>query len=175
MPQEIRELAKEVDAALQRRDLLFFKESAVTLPITCGAKDVPPGIGGPDCQYVGQQFDGFPIARMGSEGGTIPLENALALIERLWSESVPQATDQFGSGEARVYALGPSAVVLTALIERPQDFAGAGPLRVSLATHWRQESSGWRFVKLTSAFVLGKAFLVPEPAALSHLQGWERF
>ncbi|GEM_PF-4540076 len=160
VPPAIRDLGKDVDAALQRRDIDFFKQRAVTQPVTCRAEHVPPGLGGPDCKFVGQQFDGFLVAHWLFEGAIVPVEDALAQIERLWAESLPQERDQFGDGSPKVYALGPSAVILTALIQRPQNFAGSGPLRVSLVTHWEQDGNSWRFVRLLVAFVLAEDFLV---------------
>ena len=176
VPPAIRDLGKDVDAALQRRDSSFFRQRAITQPITCRAEDVPPrGSGGPECRTVGQKFDGFPVAHWLSEGAIVTVEDALAQIERLWKESLAREKDQFGDGSPKVYALGPSAVVLTALIERPQNFAGSGPLRVSLITHWRRENNLWQLVSITSAFVQGEHFLTPNPQAVQFLQGWERY
>ena len=175
IPPEIRDLAREVDSALQRKDITFFQQAAVTTPITCEAKDVPVKLGGPACESVGQQFNGFPLARWGSEGNVIPIERALELLSRIWGEAIPQVIDQYGSGEPKVFAIGPSSVVLTSLITRPPNFAGSGPVRMAIVTHWQQNGSAWRFTQLTAAGVLGVVFLVPEPEGVQYLRGWEKF
>jgi hypothetical protein len=184
LPAGFRAFAAQIDAALRRGDRAFFADRAATAPVVCTAQDVPPrGLGGPACDFVGQTYDGLVILRYGSEGGTIPLDSALDLVQRLWAEALPAAGDAYGSGAPRVRTIGEAqfldmpaaAAVMTALIERPANFAGAGPLRVVIVSHWRDHGGEWRLVGLTSAFVLAEAFLDPAPNIRQRFSSWEPF
>ncbi len=149
--------AVEIDRALQERNLDFFRERARTEPVVCTPENTPPRYpGGPDCDTVGQQFDGIVMGRWGSEPIIVPLDEALARIESLWLDAVPDGSDEFGGSAPRVYAIGRGwksetghTAVLTALITRSADVEGSGPLRAVLPTGWTREGSGWRFGGLT--------------------------
>jgi hypothetical protein len=109
----------------------------------------------------------------------------MALIERLWGDVAPHSLDRYGEADPRVYALGEQAsltrgpatqaAVVTALIRRPENFAGSGPLRVVVVTHWRMVAGEWRLVFLLGAFVLGEDFLQDTEAGRAWLRAWERF
>lgn len=170
-----------IDGAVQRGDIAFFRRRARTEHIVCTPQNTPPrGPGGPACERVGQEFDGFGLAGWRSECGLQPVDTALHLIERLRTEAVPGGRDKYGGSEPNVYALGvqnallqegPAQVaVVTAIIQRPP-----GPLRVALVTHWWMADGQWRFVFLLSAFVLGEEFLKPADVARGWMHVWERF
>ncbi len=151
--------------------------------VVCTLDNTPALMGGPNCQTVGQQFDGFGVRFWRAEGGIMPLDEALAYVERLWLEAVPGASDEFGGSAPRVYATGKGrwadeavhTSVLTALIARPADGAGNGPMRAVLVTSWAQEGSDWRFVSLGVAFVGGEEFLRPDPVIENFMDDWQRF
>jgi hypothetical protein len=178
-----RAFAAEIDLALQQRNLAFFRQQARTEHVVCTLENMPQLPGGPNCQTVGQQFDGFSVAGWRSEGGLLPIDEALQTIERLWLESVPNASDEFSGSAPSVYATGKQrsadeavhTAVLTALITRPANFEGSGPLRFVLVTSWVQEGSDWRFVSLLVAFVGGDEFLRPDPVIENFVDDWQRF
>lgn len=99
-------------------------------------------------------------------------------MNRLTDEGKPAATDSFGDGNFRVYAIGAQPgkymTVLTAIIARPADFAGSGPLRVVEVLTWRFESTQWEAVGMLSAFVVAEQLLQPGPDINMYVPGWEK-
>lgn len=178
-PEGFREFAQAADAELARGSIDFLVSRLNATPYTCKPSDVPPGVGGPACEYAGQQFNGFAIGHWHSEGGLYPVENAITLLRRLQDESVPGATDAYGQSRPHIYAIGATdghyATVVTALIKRPANFAGSGPLRVVEVLSWYYSAGRWRASWLLSAFVMGEEFLQPMPGIQLYVPGWERF
>lgn len=179
---------EEIVPALAQEKLDFFEERARTQRVVCTPENTPPrALGGPACETVGQEFDGFPVGHWRSEGSIVPLQDAIALIERLFAQEATGASDPYGDALPQVYAIGGGpmspppegeqryASVVTALIERPQDFAGEGPLRVVLVLNWAEENGGFSFVHVLSAFVFAEEFLEPAEAALGWMSSWEHF
>ena len=109
----------------------------------------------------------------------------MAMISQLWTEAVPGASDKYGPSTPTLYAVGteatsggPSAytTVLTALIERPADFPGSGPLRVSLVPTWVPEGpNDFGLVFLLKAFHQGEEWLERTPSTMQRMPVWERF
>ena len=174
-----RTFARVLDLALARGDIEFLTARLKGTPYTCKPEDIPMGLGGPACDRVGQQFDAFLIGHWRSEGGTYPVETAARLLRRLKEEGLPVAKDSFGEGRPRVYGLGIRAgryaTVLTALVARPANFAGSGPLRVVEVVSWRFDSGRWQATSLLSAWVLAEEFLTPVPEIDQYVPGWEKF
>ena len=115
----------------------------------------------------------------------MPIDIVLTMIEGMWVKALPGGSDQYGSSAPHLYALGEQrgllkgpaqAAVITAIIERPDNIRGSGPLRVVLVTHWRMADDQWRFFYVLHAFVLGEEFLDPTGfGARGWLHDWERF
>ena len=168
-----------LNSALTRGDMGFLTDRLKGTPYTCKPEDVPTQMGGPACDVVGQQFDAFPIGHWRSEGGRYPVQVAIQALLRLKDEGQPAATDSFGDGRPRIYAVGVAsgryATVITALIARPANFAGSGPLRVVQVVSWRFDSGHWQAVSLLSAFVLADEFLTPVAEIDKYVPGWEKF
>lgn len=157
----------------------FLRDRALTEAVVCTADDVAPsGIGGPACEFEGQEFDGFQVGFWRSEGATVPVEGAFSEFDTMFFTTLPGETDEFGDGAVRVYALnvGDSFnAIVTAIIERPSDFGGEGPLRVAVGTSWQFEGDGWMVDSTLTAFVLGEEFLVPGDEDSPPYPNWERY
>ena len=108
------------------------------------------------------------------------------MISRLWNEAVPGASDAYGPSPPVVYAIGTDAdnsakrsytTVLTAMIQRPHDIAGSGPLRISLIMTWvgQNQPDDFQLVFLVNAFVQGEEWLDRAPASIGRMPVWERF
>lgn len=171
--------------ALRNRDRDFFRERALTENVICTPEITPPRkIGGPDCKYVGEEFQGIFSGNEG-EGAIVPLESAIDNIERLSREEVIGAVDQFGDSHPQVYALGirepvPSPgelqrfeSIITALIERPADFVPGGPLRMVMTLSWVLRDDDFSLLMIrTTLGSIGEALLMPNNAKMPE---WERF
>ena len=183
-----RDFARSLNGPLSRKDSSFFRTRVQTKHVVCTAEEfhrAAPDIG---CKRAGQEFDGIDIGYYSSDiGGAVPVDAAVALIERLWSEAVPGATDQFGDSSARAYAvilpdssLPPEAprryaVVLTAI--HNQLVGGGGqtaPRRASLVTYWQMLNGQWRLTNLMEAFGLGQDLVEPSQDAKRLFGNWER-
>jgi hypothetical protein len=108
----------------------------------------------------------------------VPADNAAGAFARIFADQLPDESDGYGNGGAQVYALnvqdGAYKAAITALVPRPSDFAGSGPLRVALSTSWTFDGDEWRMISpLISAYVLAEDFL--DPSAESGYDAWERF
>lgn len=108
----------------------------------------------------------------------------MAMISRLWDEAVVGASDKYGSSTPTVYAIGTNAgggafrsytTVLTAMIQRPANLAGSGPLRIALVLTWAPQVDGFRLIFLVNAFVQGEEWLDRAPATMGRMPVWERF
>lgn len=163
---------EEVAPALAAADLGFFDLRAVTEHIVCVPDNTPSRPGGPNCQTVGDEFDGFVRGFVQSEIWVVPLEDAMASIQRLWDAQSTGAADQFGDSSPRVDAIGvpPAAwiiddghsslienrpyyaVVLTAIVDRPEELTGSYPdtLRATVVLHWTPEGNGYVLTAITS-------------------------
>ena len=176
-----RDFAGEIQTAFETQDINFFLSRAVTEDIVCSPEDVHEGgIGGPTCEFEGQQFQGFLLGRWRSEGNTVPVEDAVGQVMRLVREGLPNERDDFGDGRPRVYAIMPdtdsASAVLTSLIERPDNFGEGGPLRVVVILSWSLADDQWAFTRLLISFVLAEEFLIPCEAAAPYVsETWERY
>ncbi len=66
--------------------------------------------------------------------------------------------------------------VLTAIIERPPEFAGTGPLRVALAAEWIYQDDRWLLQRITTAWVLAEDFLEPsDEVKAAMFPDWEPY
>ena len=180
LPGTFHEFAAEIDAALRAGDAAFFGERLQTEPVVCDETNTPPRLGDPACEFIGQQFDGVLVGSWRSEGAVVPAEAAIEHFERLFATSLPDESDQFGTGGPRVYAISAgemsSGAVVTALVERPPEFAGEGPLRAVLSTHWVYVGGGqWRLGSMIVAYVLAEDFLIPNNEVRPYYPNWERF
>jgi hypothetical protein len=181
-----RAFARSLETPLEHWDLEFFRARLRSTPITCTERDiarVPAG----GCARAGDQFEGvtFVVWRSDS-GGWITPPAAVEAIETFWLKAVRAASDPYGDGRARPYAvsfphtaLAPDSprlytAILTALHNQRQPGGGEAPARASLLTHWELVEGEWRLTGLTHAFVLGIDFVEPTAEGRSFLRSWER-
>ena len=160
-----RQFAATFQKALDDGDAEFLRDRALTEAVVCTADDVAPaGIGGPACEFEGQEFDGFREARWRSEGGIIPVENAFTAYETMLATALPGESDDFGGGSVQVYALNVGGdrfdAIIAAIIERPLSVGDEGPQRVVYGTAWVFEGGRWMVQSTLTAFVLGEELLV---------------
>ena len=166
--------------ALDQGDGTFLRDRALTEAVVCTADDVAPsGIGGPACEFEGQEFDGFIELFWRSEGATIAVEDAFSDFDTMFSTALPVESDDFGDGSVQVYALniGDDAfnAIVTAIIERPAGSGGEDPLRVAVGTSWQFEGDAWMVTRTLTAFVLGEELLEPAEVIQSLYPDWERY
>ena len=174
-----RQFVPPLQTALDDGDASFLRDRALTEAVVCTAEDVAPtGIGGPACDFEGQEFDGFTVTFWRSEGAIIPVENAFSDLDTMLATAMPAESDDFGGGSVQVYALnvgdGFDAIV-TAIIERPADFGDEGPLRVAYGTTWAFEGGSWMVTSTLTAFVLAEDLLEPSAEGGSRYPDWERY
>lgn len=180
LEESFRAFAAEIDAAARAGDVAFFMERLKTEPVVCTEDMVPPQMGGPACTVVGERFDGFPLSSWRSEGALVPARQIEEQLRaRLFALVAPEASDEFGDGNPGVYAINASddryAALLTAMIERPAEFSGSGPLRVAIHTAWEHDGAEWRMTGMMNAYVLGEEFLRPDEVVRSYYPQWERY
>ena len=173
-----RAFAREIDDAAKAGDVAFFRERMVTTPVDCSTATAKGQIGGPVCETPDARFDGFDVGPWRSEAAIVPADDAAGAFRRLFDEQLAGERDEYGDGAAVVYALnvrdGAYMAAITALVHRPADFAGEGPLRAALSTKWEFEGGEWRMAPpLIVAYVLADDFLKPSPE--SGYDAWERF
>jgi hypothetical protein len=108
----------------------------------------------------------------------------MAVISELWNQAVPGASDKYGPSSPVLYAVGadsPSGAkrsyttVITAIIQRPSDFPGTEPLRVSLVLTWDPATNGFLLVYLLRAFHQGDEWLDRAPVTMERMPVWERY
>jgi hypothetical protein len=178
-PAAFREFAALIDDAVETGDTQFFAERLKTTHVVCDETNTPPEVGDPACEFIGQEFEGFQTGGWRSEGAVVPAERVPAAFQRVYDGALADAQDEFAGGAPDVYAISDDgtegAAAITALVERPSDFAGTGPLRVVLSTSWVREDDGWLMDLLISAYVLAEDFLQPSPEVSSYYRNWERF
>ena len=195
LPAAFRDFVRaEVAPALAAGDVSFFERHAVTEPIVCTPDNTPSLPGGPNCQTVGREFDGFVLGTYQSELFVVPLEEGLHSIQQLKSQEAANATDDFGDATPRVYALGvPSAawvirdgasvliedqsshaVVLTGLIERPAGLSNRlpNPIRAVAILNWIPAAEGYELASVISAVAGGREFL---EVSIDSWPLWEAF
>ncbi len=174
-----RQFIPAFQVALDQGDGAFLRGRALTQAVVCTANDVAPaGPGGPSCEFEGQEFDGFTQTFWRSEGAIVPVESAFSEFETMFSTALPEETDAFGDGSVQVYALnvGDSFdAIVTAIIERPADFGGEGPLRIAVGTSWQFEGDAWMVTSTLTAFVLGEELLEPAEVVQPLYPDWERY
>lgn len=171
--------AGELDAELRAGNIDAIIDRLNAEPYTCTEDDFGEGAGRPACDFAGQQFDGFLTATWRSEGSLAPVERTEEFLRSFMDSVLPDEQDQYGTGEARVYATAageePYKLVITAIIDRPEEFGGGGPIRVSLVLPWQFEDGRWQAESLLVAYVLGEEFLEPNPESSPIVPGWEEF
>ena len=175
-----RGFAADLDAAVRAADAAFINERLRTRQVVCTEEDVTATPGGPNCSFPGETFEGFEMSAWRSEGRTVNVSAVEQhLSDRFFAVALPAETDEFGDGRPQVYAINASgdtyAALLTAIIERPPDFAGEGPLRVAIHTAWQYEDGRWLMTRLMNAYVLAEEFLRPDDVVSSYYPNWERF
>jgi len=173
-----RAFARQIDQAVVARDTTFFRQHMKTIHVDCRTVTDANQLGGTDCATPDAAYEGFGTAPWRTDGGGIhPADAAVTIFQRVFDEQLAGDSDDYGSGAARVYALnvedGRYWAIIAALITRPSNFAGSGPLRIALATSWLFEDGQWRTDGLVSAYVLAEDFLNPNPEA--QFDAWERF
>jgi hypothetical protein len=174
-----RAFAAQIQQALDANDSSFFAERMLLDRGTCEPADLTPGIGQRPCTAAGAPWEGFRAGFWRSDGFYITGEGAISGFEEFFADRLPDASDDFGDGKLRVYALEPgaeaAAAIVTALIERPADFAGDGPLRVVAVMSWSKVDGQWRWTSLLRAAVLAEEFLIPCEVAVPATAAWERY
>ena len=177
-----RTFASTIQDALDVGDAEFLRDRALTEPIVCTADDVAPtgALGGRACEFEGQEFDGFTETFWRAEGAVIPVEDAFFAYETMLTTALPTDSDEFGDGSTQVYALNVGEdsfdAIITAIIERPSEFAGESSLRVSYGTAWVFEEGRWMVRSTLTAFVLGEELLQPPSQDTANLYlNWERY
>lgn len=172
------EFARELDEALRQGDIAELVARLDAEPYTCTDEDLEPSLGAPACEFAGQQFDAFMLANWRSHGSLVPVARAEEQLRTFGESVLPDAEDEYGSGEARVHAVGLRGdsyqTVITALIERPENFAGSGPLRVALVLPWHLDDDRWLAESLLMAYVLAEDFLEPTEEGREYVPGWRR-
>jgi hypothetical protein len=139
------------------------------------------------CQRIGQEFEGVRLSVWSSDRGDyVTVDEASALIESMWSQAVPGASDQFGDSMARAYAvsfpnpsLPPQApklysVVVTAIHNQPVGNFQTAPRRVSWLMHWQPVDGQWRLTGLMEGGGLNFVEPTEEGRLYAPLYGWER-
>jgi hypothetical protein len=178
-PLTFRDFAGQLDQALREGNIDFVSERLLAFEYTCTADDLNGGPGGPVCDFEGQTFDGFREAIWRSHGYLVPVENAAQNLNEFITSVLPNETDEFGTGAPQVYALGPDPdpyqTVVTALVERPADVGGQGPLRVAYVIDWVEADGLWLAEQVLIAEVLAEDFLEPTSAGENYVEGWEPF
>jgi hypothetical protein len=130
--------------------------------------------GGTICETPDAIYDGFISGHWQAGGGTGPAEGAAGAIIRLFDEQEPAATDNYGSGDARVHALnvrpGAYKAVITALVQRD------AAVRTVLSTSWTFENGDWRWESplIIARGVLAEDFLTVNRPETGY-NAWERF
>ena len=111
--------------------------------------------------------------------GPFPLRPRSNSSSKLSSALYLRRPTNSAAGRARVYATGmvdgAQATVLTALVDRPANFAGAGPLRVAEVISWKERGGQWAAVALLNASILPQDLLTPTADGRSLVQGWQKF
>ncbi len=78
---DFRAFAKQVQAAVDAHDLSFFANHSQTQHVVC--KEGVRELGDPQCDYVGQEYEGLELVHWHSEGSLVPQDQALRYIELL--------------------------------------------------------------------------------------------
>ena len=173
------DFAGTLDSELRQGNIDAIIDRLAAEPYTCTDDDFGEGAGRPACDFAGQQFDGFLTSTWRSEGSLAPVERTEEFLRSFMAAVLPGEQDQYGTGEARVYATAageePYKLVITAIIERPQGYGGDGPMRVSLVLPWQFEDGSWQAESILIAYVLGEEFLEPNPESSPLVPGWEEF
>jgi len=168
-----------LQAALDRGDVAFLSDRLKTVDVVCGLEDVPTQLGGPQCDFEGQSYAGFEVGHWRSEGGVVPVSVVTSQFETLFATVQPSASDQFGDGAVRVYALNQQDdrqdAIIAAMIERPPNYAGSGPLRIALGTRWSFEGGRWMLTGTLSAYILAEDLLIPTEEGRPYYPNWERY
>ncbi len=174
-----KDFAGALDSELRQGNIDAIIERLAAEPYTCTENDMGEGLGRPACDFAGQQFNGFLLSNWRSEGSLAPVERTEELLRSFMAAVLPGEQDQYGSGEARVYATAagaePYKLVITAIVERPEGFDPGDPIRVSLVIPWQYDGSQWQAVEVMVAYVLGEEFLEPNPESSALVPGWEKF
>ena len=174
-----RAFARKFDTVVRRDDVAFIRLRMRTTPVDCTGPDINTP-GGPSCDYPGQRYDGIGVAHWRSEGGIGPANAVLDQFGGISDNALPTEKDQFGDGAPQVYALNVDpknyVAIVTAIVQRPSNFSGSGPLRIAIGTNWEYVDGAWQMTGVMYGYVLGEELLQP-PSAVpeSPYPKWERF
>lgn len=176
--ESFRAFLPELDAAVQRGDVSFFENRLNTMHIVCSEEDVAGGIGAPACDFVGQEYDGVSVGRWRSEGGVVPADAVLAQLGEIFGDAMPAESDEFGDSTPRIYAYDITGdrftAIMTAIVPRPESFAGSGPLRMSVGLDWVFVDGEWQLDFVLYAYVLAEELLTGDNPDLIY-PNWQRF
>jgi hypothetical protein len=107
------------------------------------------------------------------------VETVADSLRELFSTVDSSAKDAFGDGGLQVYALDITddhyTAVITAMIERPPNFAGSGPLRVADSMQWSFSGGRWALSGILVAYVLAEDLLIPTEEGKTYFPNWERY
>jgi hypothetical protein len=176
-----RDFAQLVDSALQREDIKFFRQRAQTEHVVCRPEDVQVAGPAKPCERTGDEYEGLNLVYWRSDQeGKARIDTVLMMIEGLWTQAIAGASDKFGGGQARVYALGGPGhtTIVTAITTREVrqgDMLSTIPRRAVLVIHWRLVDGDWRFFRVDHAFAQAEDFLEPTDAGRRALEFWEPF
>ncbi len=173
LDESFRAFATEIDAATRAGDVAFFMERLTTEPVVCTEEMVRDRYAGPACAADGERFAGFTIGKWRGSGAVVPVATVESLLdEAFFGAVVQQASDEFGSGAPRVYAINMSggrySAILTAI-------HGANRVRMAIVTEWERLGADWRMTHIVMALGSGRDFLQPDEAVRSYYPQWERF
>lgn len=174
------EFAKELDSALRATDAGFLAARLLSHPVECQQSDVPQRLGGPQCNYVGETFQGFGVGRWRSEGGIVPVDGVEDQLAYFITAARPSEKDAYGSGAPSVYAIDIESnrwvAIITAIIVAPTGIAGRDLIRVALGTNWVLVDGQWRMTSVMNNYFFASEFLDPSPEVRTGLYpGWRRF
>lgn len=176
-----REFARQLDAKLRAGQIDEVIARLRVTPYTCKEGDTAAGLGQPDCERVGETFRSFPSANWPSESRVVRVERVVERLQEAQATVRPDARDNFGGPEHRVYALalseGGMKIVTTAIIRRPAGIPGVGPIRTVhvFDSDYDAAAQRWELTGIVFAYVLAEDFLVPTEEGRTYLGGFEKF
>ncbi|MGE0227103.1 MAG: hypothetical protein AB7I38_09925 [Dehalococcoidia bacterium] len=173
-----RAFVRRLDEGLQAQGAAAIKTRWKTIEVVCRAEDVPQRADGAFCEQAGERYQGLDSSTWRSSGGISPVDRVNARLDTASTTLHPEATDAFGDGAMRVYAVANSGAyrtVITAIITSPPDFGPQRPIRVTWLLTWEFTDGEWRATKIMFAYVLSEDLLEPTREGLGVAPGWERY
>jgi len=169
----------QIEVALSEGDVGFFLDRALLSRHQCSATDVQFGI--LPCRQAGQTLEGIWVGPWRSQWTLASLADYKQFLVRFFDSVLRDATDDFGSGEAALYAIGQTrsreAQVFFGMVTAISDTAN-GIERIVHAMEFVFEDGRWRFVAdvqtggaLAAELLSGARCL----AADGYCASWERW